>query len=480
MTATRTATPSVTSTSTRTPTPTVTPTAVAVVDHYKCYKSAEGGGHDGVRRAHRQPRRRDRNEGHAGDQDDGVLQRRRQGRAGHPGSERPPAVLPDQGRARASALRLQHGRRRERVRGESATADAQEGEAPVRLRRSGRRPAVASTSTRFKCYSAKTPSGSPKFAPGMRDLLDAFEHKHATVLSPESVCNSADMDDHGTISPAAELHCYKIRQAPGQAAFDKVDVQAANTFGTESLRTQKGSLLCVPTTRVEPRKCGDGFRDPNEQCDDNSRSRVTAATSSAVSRRAGTASSTAASSATTAPPTAPTSAARWSVSASTPMATDVCTRDDVCPADTDNDSDGDGYCVGTVFRPPAIGTDDPCSRQTGGTWIKPKVTFTKLDLRAGHAEAEDHGRLPDSDGRRTGGAAGAWRAPPRPRSDRRASCSTSTFREASTRRRRRSVGRSATRQVQLSRQDGAARPRTASRRSPSPTSRRRCRGCSRS
>src|SRR5262249_50685193 len=62
----------------------------------------------------------------------------------------------------------------------------------------------------------------------------------------------------------------------------------------------------------------------------------------------------------------------------------ICTRDDLCPADTDNDSDGDGYCIGSESRPPAIGTDDPCSRVNGeGDWIKPKVTFTKLDEAPG-------------------------------------------------------------------------------------------------
>jgi hypothetical protein len=33
---------------------------------------------------------------------------------------------------------------------------------------------------------------------------------------------------------------------------------------------------------------------------------------------------------------------------------------DYCPSDTDNDSDGDGYCVGTIFRSPKVGANDSC------------------------------------------------------------------------------------------------------------------------
>ena len=298
------------------------------------------------------------------------------------------------------------------------------------------------------------------------------------MLSPESVCNSANMDDHGTISPAAELHCYKIRQAPGQAGFDKVDVQAANTFGTESIRAQKGSLLCVPTTRVEPPKCGDGFRDPNEQCDDNNlipgdgcdehcHARVVrnGILNSGEQCDDGAANGT-------------NECCSLVCQRVDPDGDGVCTRDDVCPADTDNDSDDDGYCVGTAFRPPAIGTDDPCSRQTGGTWIKPKVTFSKLDLAPGMQKLKITGgfQIP------TGGAPVAPQARGvhlRVLGPTGAIVLDQHIPGASTRRHRRSVGRLRPPSSTISTRR-CRRPRTASRRSPSPTSRRRCRGCSRS
>jgi cysteine-rich repeat protein len=55
---------------------------------------------------------------------------------------------------------------------------------------------------------------------------------------------------------------------------------------------------------------------------------------------------------------------------------DAC---DACPADLDNDSDGDGFCVGATFNPPAIGGNDPCSRtDAGGIWTKPKVKLGRI------------------------------------------------------------------------------------------------------
>ena len=57
---------------------------------------------------------------------------------------------------------------------------------------------------------------------------------------------------------------------------------------------------------------------------------------------------------------------------------DAC---DICPGDADNDSDIDGFCIGSVFNPPAIGGSDPCSRSGGGgAWIKPTALFGRLDL----------------------------------------------------------------------------------------------------
>jgi len=52
---------------------------------------------------------------------------------------------------------------------------------------------------------------------------------------------------------------------------------------------------------------------------------------------------------------------------------------DVCPGDVDNDSDGDGYCRGPLFNPPAVGGDDPCSRDViAGAWSIAKTRIIRV------------------------------------------------------------------------------------------------------
>lgn len=237
---------------------------------------------------------------------------------------------------------------------------------------------------RFKCYSAKIPSGAPKFTPVNTQLSDLFENKLTVVQSPESVCTTVDQDGQGTINPAAQLHCYKVKQASGQTTFAKVDLAAANGFGTESLQAQKPKLLCVPSTREQPAMCGDGFRDPGEECDDggvvpgdgcDGLCRLESCGNNIINSGEecddGVANGT-------------NECCSTLCRRIDPDGDGLCTRDDLCPIDTDNDSDHDGYCIGAVARPPAIGTDDPCSRVGGeGEWIKPKVTITNLDEPVG-------------------------------------------------------------------------------------------------
>ncbi len=224
-TASRTATPTVTVTATRTVTPTATPTAAAaVVDHFKCYKSAKAAGSTAfveqtVTLADEVETKSTRvikatefcnavdKDGQGIEDPNAHLQCYQIKDA--PGQARfdPSGVTVDNELGDGQQLTLKQAKR--------LCVPAGRDGAPASIGLDA-----------FKCYSAKTPSGSPKFAAVDAQLHDVFENKHDTVLSPESVCNSADVDGHGTISPAAALHCYKIKQAAGQAAFERVTVDA--------------------------------------------------------------------------------------------------------------------------------------------------------------------------------------------------------------------------------------------------------------
>jgi cysteine-rich repeat protein len=380
-------TPTATRTVTPTPSPTVTPTAtatpaVAVVDHYKCYSAKRASGttafvEDTVTLADGMETKITRvvkttEFCNAVDKDG-------------QGIENPNAHLqcyqikdaPGQARFAASTTAVDN---------ELGTAQ------PLALKKAKRLcvpagrdgvPAVVNVD-RFKCYSAKIPSGAPKFAPVNSLLADAFESKLATVQGPESICNAVDVDGQAAISPAAELHCYKIKQASGQAAFEQVSLGAMNAFGPEALVAQKAKLVCVPSTRLAPPSCGDGFRDSGEECDDgglvpgdgcDAQCRLESCGNLIVDSGEECDDGTA-------------NGINECCSALCrlvdPDGDGLCTRDDRCPVDTDNDSDGDGYCIGSTSRPPAIGADDPCSRVGGaGDWIKPKILLSKLDQGPG-------------------------------------------------------------------------------------------------
>jgi hypothetical protein len=70
---------------------------------------------------------------------------------------------------------------------------------------------------------------------------------------------------------------------------------------------------------------------------------------------------------------------------------DAC---DLCPADTDNDSDADGVCFGPIFNPPAIAADDLCTRtDPEAVWIKPQVIFGRLGPPPGDDKMRLKGRF---------------------------------------------------------------------------------------
>ena len=381
---TRTATPS--PTVTRTPSPTVTPTAtatpaVSVVDHYKCYQAKNQTGTAAFV---------ERTATLADDIETKVTRVVKTTEyCNAVGKDGKTVTDPN---AHLQCYQVKDAPGQDRFAPTPVTIDNEFGDAqPLTLKKAkricvpaGRDGVPAPINVdRFKCYFGKTPSGSPKFAPVNTVLADAFESKTDVVLSPESVCTSVDVDGQGVISPAAELHCYKIKQASGQLAFDKVDLQATNAFGPEALVAQKPKLLCVPSTRTQPAMCGDGFRDPGEQCDDGNTVSGDGCSATCQLEACGNNTIDSGEECDDGVGNGTDNCCSALCRLVDPDGDNICSRDDRCPADADNDSDHDGYCVGSAFQPPAIGGDDPCSRVGAGEWVKPKATLTKLDQPAG-------------------------------------------------------------------------------------------------
>ena len=126
--------------------------------------------------------------------------------------------------------------------------------------------------------------------------------------------------------------------------------------------------------------CGDGFRDPGEQCDDGNTTSGDGCSATCVLEACGNNVIDSGEQCDDGVGNGTDNCCSSLCQLVDPDGDGVCSRDDRCPADTDNDSDHDGYCVGTAFQAPAIGGDDPCSRIGGaGEWSKPKAIITKLD-----------------------------------------------------------------------------------------------------
>jgi len=378
---TRTASPTVTATATGTPTPVPTVTAGPGIDHYKCYKARTAAGAAGF--VQQQLALDDVFESKVTN----VIKT---------DSFCDPVDVNGQGindpSAQLQCYKIRDAAGQQSFASRNLTADDEFGVRPLTAKKAK---LLCVPSTRdgqpsalhidhFKCYTAKIPSGSPKFTEQQRTLTDAFESKITRVTGPETVCNAVAVNGGTLLSPAAQLHCYRVKDASGQPRFARTNVAAANDLASEQLSVQKSHLVCVPSTRPAAPSCGDGFLDPGEQCDDGNTNDGDGCDSNCTLESCGNGVVDGGEQCDHGAANGTDDCCSSTCQLVDPDGDGVCNRDDVCPADADNDSDGDGFCIGLAFHAPKVGGGDPCSRPAGtGTWVKPKVVFTKLAAPSG-------------------------------------------------------------------------------------------------
>ena len=387
-TATATATPTVTATRTATgtatpvpvPTVTATPGTAAVVDHYKCYKSKTAGGSPGF--VSREVTLSDAFESKTTE----VLKTEEFCNAvdkNGEGIEDPTAHL--------HCYTIRDVRGQPHFDARPVEVENQFGTQNLVARRSRSVcvPAEADGTPsslnidRFKCYDAKKPAGEPRFSERQVLLADNFESKLTRVVKPMRVCNAVDENGEGMVNHGAELHCYKVKDVSGQPKFVRRDVDSSNEFGGERLLVQKPTVVCLPSTKEVPAVCGDGFKDPGEECDDHNTVSGDGCDSTCHLESCGNGTINPGEQCDDGAANGTNNCCSANCQLVDPDGDGICSRDDRCPADADNDSDHDGFCVGSAFNPPALGGGDPCSRGPAGNFIKPKVLFNKLDLGPG-------------------------------------------------------------------------------------------------
>ncbi len=376
-----TATRTATSTLTPTPIPTTTPAAVPAVDHYKCYKARPAPGTS--RLVAIEARLEDAFESKLAKvvKTDSLCVA--VGVDGH-------AIQDPQATLQCYAIRDAAGQPRSPRR----TVDAADDVATTTLQtrdpqllclpasRDGG-PTTAQLAG-MKCYAATPVRDGARFVPSQISLVDAFDAKATRVVEPTSVCVGVARDGASLVDPEARLHCYEIKDAPGQPRFARRTVGARTDLGAERLVLQKPRRLCVPATHAAPPVCGDGIRDANEQCDDGNQVSGDGCSAACVLESCGNGRIDSGEACDAGPMNGLDQCCSTTCQLVDADDDGICDRDDLCPADADNDSDGDGYCVGLAFRPPLLGGGDPCSRLPGTAgWIKPRVALSKLDGPAG-------------------------------------------------------------------------------------------------
>ena len=243
----------------------------------------------------------------------------------------------------------------------------------------------------FKCYTARPASGASRFVPRAVAVADALGAGLASVRKPIGVCANAVRDDGAVPDAARALHCYEVRRGAGQPRFVSRTVRMRSTFGEEQLVLRKPTRLCLGLggTAPVPAVCGDGNVDPDEQCDDGNVADGDGCTAACRLERCGNGVRDPGEDCDAGAANGTDECCDVACRVVDPDGDGLCTRDDACPDDADNDGDADGYCAGPTFRPPAVGATDPCSRRSDdATWASAKLVVSRLDRLPGEQKIE--------------------------------------------------------------------------------------------
>jgi hypothetical protein len=104
----------------------------------------------------------------------------------------------------------------------------------------------------FKCYKVK--QQGPKWIQQEVDVTDQFETKVTRLIKPSFLCDPVDKNGEGIPCEENHLVCYRIKDGPGQPAFERRQVDIVDQFNDQPLNAlrgdcQKAGYFCVPSTK---------------------------------------------------------------------------------------------------------------------------------------------------------------------------------------------------------------------------------------
>ena len=153
---------------------------------------------------------------------------------GHPGSHRPPELLPHEASPGDSGLHPSHRRDRQPVRAPSLYL-GRRADLCVPAEKDG----VASTLdvNHHKCYRAQIPEGEPRFLNRFVSLADQFETKQTVVKRPRLFCNPVDKNGEGILDPALTLTCTRSGRSADRRA-SRVESSRSRTSSRTANRSR--------------------------------------------------------------------------------------------------------------------------------------------------------------------------------------------------------------------------------------------------
>jgi CSLREA domain-containing protein len=95
----------------------------------------------------------------------------------------------------------------------------------------------------MKCYLAKTALRQRSSVP--MQTADQFEDKRSVVTRALALCNPVAVNGAPIANPADHLTCYRVRDAAGEPAFVRRQIETTDRFGTVRLELRKPVMLCL-------------------------------------------------------------------------------------------------------------------------------------------------------------------------------------------------------------------------------------------
>jgi hypothetical protein len=101
----------------------------------------------------------------------------------------------------------------------------------------------------LRCYRAALAAGQPSQEARELSFRDDLDERRGSARRIKEVCLPAQMGQDVS-DPDLVVACYSLKDATGQERYSGEHIPLSNAFGDQTLRTNRGSTVCVPVSEV--------------------------------------------------------------------------------------------------------------------------------------------------------------------------------------------------------------------------------------